>query len=64
MHRISVRCKVECLKCGWKSQRHIHVLAKSTKAAEQEAAGQESYRHLGCSGKVLVKNVLGSHKLQ
>jgi Zn ribbon nucleic-acid-binding protein len=39
MYRISVRCVVECDRCGWKSQRSLHVLEKSVKKAERNILG-------------------------
>ncbi len=64
MSRISLQCQVQCSKCGWKSYRRLHATAASRRQAVEGLAGAKTYQHLGCTGVVLVKKVLGSHVLQ
>ena len=58
--RLSVRCTVQCVKCGWRSTRHISLIGKSV----DQLGGIQSYNHLKCKGRVLVKGIQGFRVLQ
>jgi hypothetical protein len=64
VNRISVRCKVQCAKCGWKSKRHLHVNHTNVREAMESVHGSQSYNHIGCRGKVFVSGTMGAHTLQ